>query len=84
MISDEINRLIEQAKQHKNGQSRNKVISHLVDARANAFVLEREEFMDDPKPTALTSIAQAATAECICPMAGVISKNCPALIHKQS
>lgn len=74
MISDQISQLIDQAKLHKNGESRNSMISRLKDARAHAFVMEREEFMTD-------GVLQRS-AECICPAPGVRVKSCPAAVHK--
>ena len=74
MISDQITHLIDQVKQHKNGESRNSLLGRLKDARAHAFVMEREEFMADGKPKPVT--------ECICPAPGVRDKSCPADVHK--
>lgn len=75
MISDQISQLIDQVKQHPNGETRNSLLGRLKDARAHAIVLEREEFMAD-KPTGFTSGA-ASSAECTCPDLNVISKTCP-------
>lgn len=85
MISDQINQLIEQAKQHKSGESRNSMISRLKDARAHAFVMEREEFMvglkDASGPTKQINID---LTDCTCPGPGVISASCVATKHKVS
>ena len=93
MISDEINSLIERVKQRPNGETRNSLLGRLKDARAHAFVLEREEFMSDPmeklrkggvvKGTA-PNAAEDYIEPCICPAPGVINSACRARHHKLS
>lgn len=93
MISDQINKLIEQVKQHPNGETRNSLLGRLKDARAHAFVLEREEFMADPMQklrkggvvngTAPT-VSDSYIEPCICPAPGVINSSCRARVHKLS
>lgn len=85
MISDQISNLIDQAKQHKSGESRNSMISRLKDARAHAFVMERDEFMGSSDTSSrLKSVASVDSIECICPAPGVISSSCLARVHKLS
>lgn len=96
MISDQINHLIDQVKQHPNSESRNSLLGRLKDAKAHAFMLEREEFMQGPydpikevgkqflslgKPYP-SAHEQTSRANCICPAPGVRDKSCLAPIHK--
>lgn len=81
-ISDQINSLIEQVKQHPNGETRNSLLGRLKDARAHAFVLEREEFMAEPsKSFSLEDKLDNSFTGCTCPAPGVTSTNCP--IHSK-
>lgn len=80
MISDQISQLIDQVKQHPNGETRNSLLGRLKDARAHAIVLEREEFMAD----GTKSPAELASNTCICPAPGVVSSACTARVHKLS
>ena len=82
MISDQISSLIDQAKQHKSGESRNSMISRLKDARAHAFVMEREEFMNDNNEGKSLLRFAANSASCICPAPGVRDSSCMAAVHK--
>ena len=81
MISDQISNLIDQAKQHKSGESRNSMISRLKDARAHAFVMEREEFMQQPIST-ISRNGDPVSVHCICPAPGVRDSSCMATVHK--
>ena len=81
MISDQINSLIAQVKQHPNGETRNSLLGRLKDARAHAFVLEREEFLAQPGHNQNEPV-NAYGKECICPAPGVLDKSCLAAVHK--
>lgn len=81
MIADQIESLIEQVKQHKNGETRNSLLGRLKDARAHAIVLEREEFIaGSPEAAVLDQFMKLGNGQCICPAPGVTAKDCP--IHK--
>lgn len=80
MISDQITHLIDQVKQHPNGETRNSLLGRLKDAKAHAFMLEREEFMKPNKPA--DGNALDYLEGCICPSPGVRAKSCLAPIHK--
>lgn len=85
MISDQINHLIDQVKQHPNGESRNSLLGRLKDAHAHAVVLEREEFMQgpyDPIKEIGEQFLSLGKPVCICPAPGVRDKACLAPIHK--
>lgn len=86
MISDQISGLISQVKQHPNGETRNSLLGRLKDARAHAFVLEREEFMNSAQGQPAAALDQfmklGSNAECICPAPGARDKSCTATIHK--
>lgn len=88
MFSDQVKALIAQAKQHKNSESRNSLISRLKDAHAHAVVMERDEFMaSSPDPVLNSDLLRARNGEpngCICPAPGVVSASCLAITHKLS
>lgn len=82
MISDQINQLIDQVKQHPNSESRNSLLGRLKDARAHAFVLEREDFLGVPGVQLSKISIDEGKNVCICPAPGVRSKSCSAPVHK--
>lgn len=83
--TNQIETIIANAKQLPNSESKNRMLSHLKDARAHAIVMEREEFYkSQPVTFSNDFVVETPDAECICPSYGVISSACKARVHKLS
>lgn len=65
MISREIQNVIDMVGAEKNSQERNKIVSHLTDAKYAAMALE-SKFQTAPHPA----------DQCTCPV-GAVDKQCP-------